>query len=68
MVETLTITMVISAIFLENNKYYPQVFWDECLYKFYQCYIMIELTFQKELMLIKQVHQNSVMSVTIGAS
>ena len=27
---------------------------------------MIELTFLKELMLIKQVHQNRVMFVTIG--
>ena len=28
-----TITMVVRAIFLENNKYYLQVFLDECLYK-----------------------------------
>ena len=32
----------------------------------YKCYIMIELTFLKELMLIKQVPQKSVMFVTIG--
>ena len=25
-------TIVVRAIFLENNKYYPQVFSDECLY------------------------------------
>ena len=25
--------IVLGAIFLENNKYYPQVFLDECLYK-----------------------------------
>ena len=31
-------------------------------------YIMIELTFVEELMLIKQVHQKSVMYVTIGIS
>ena len=29
-------------------------------------YIMTELTFLKELMLIKQAHQKSVMFVTIG--
>ena len=29
---------------------------------------MIELMFQKELMLIKQVHKKSVMFVTIGIS
>ena len=26
-------TIVVRAIFLEDNKYYPQVFLDECLYK-----------------------------------
>ena len=25
--------IVVKAIFLENNKYYPQVFLDECLYE-----------------------------------
>ena len=25
-------TIVVRAFFLENNKYYPQVFSDECLY------------------------------------
>ena len=32
-VEIPTITIVVRAIFLENNKYNPQVFLDECLYK-----------------------------------
>ena len=32
-IEIRTITIVLRAIFLENNKYYPQVFLDECLYK-----------------------------------
>ena len=32
-VEIRTITIVVRAIFLENNKYYPQVILDECLYK-----------------------------------
>ena len=27
------VTTVVRAIFLENNKYYPQVFLGECLYK-----------------------------------
>ena len=27
-------TIVVRAIFLESNKYYPQVFSDECLYKY----------------------------------
>ena len=32
-IEIPTITIVVRTIFLENNKYYPQVFLDECLYK-----------------------------------
>ena len=28
-----SMTIVVRAIFLENNKYYPQVFLDECLCK-----------------------------------
>ena len=41
---------VYRAVFHENNKYCP------CLYKIFKCYIVIELTFLKELMLMKQVH------------
>ena len=32
-IEIPTITVVVRAIFLENNKYYPHDFLDECLYK-----------------------------------
>ena len=32
-IEIPTITIVVRTIFVENNKYYPQVFLDECLYK-----------------------------------
>ena len=32
-IEIPNMTIVIRAIFLENNKYYPQLFLDECLYK-----------------------------------
>ena len=28
-------TIVVRAVFLENNKYYLQVFLDECLHKIY---------------------------------
>ena len=67
-IEIHIVTVVIRAAFHENNKHYSQVFLDECLYKMKKCYIMIELTFLKELKLIKQVHQKSVMFVTIGIS
>ena len=33
MIEVPSIIIDVRAIFLENNKYYPQVFLDECLYK-----------------------------------
>ena len=55
--EILAVTKVISAVFHEYNKCRPQVFLDECLYKIWKCYSMIELTFLEELMSIKQVHQ-----------
>ena len=32
-IEILKVTTVARAVFHENNKYYPQVFLDECLYK-----------------------------------
>ena len=38
------------------------------MFVYHNCYISIELTFLKELMLIKQEHQNSMIFVTIGIS
>ena len=67
-IEILVMVIVVRAIFYENNKYYPQVFLDECLYENYKFYIMIELLFLKELMLIKQLHQKSAMLVTMCIS
>ena len=32
-IEIPTMTIVVRAVFHENNKYYPQVFLDECVYK-----------------------------------
>ena len=32
-IEIPIMTMVVRAVFHENNKHYPQVFLDECLYK-----------------------------------
>ena len=46
-----------------KNKYYFNIFLEKGSYKnkwifvYYKCYIMIELTFLKELMLIKQVQK-----------
>ena len=32
-IETPIVTIVVRAVFHENNKYYAQVFLDECQYK-----------------------------------
>ena len=32
-IEIPTMTIAVTAVFHENNKYYPQYFLDECLYK-----------------------------------
>ena len=61
-------TIVVRDIFLETNKFYPQIFLDECLHKTQFFLIMIELAFLKELMLIKQVHHESVIFVTNSIS
>ena len=55
-IEIHSIILVVRAVFHENNKHYPQVFLDECLYKLQKLCIMIQLMFLKELILIKQVH------------
>ena len=36
------------------------------MFIYYKCYVSIELTFMKELMLMKQVHLKKVIFVTIG--
>ena len=33
MMEIRSMIIIVRAVFHENNKYYPQVFFDECLYK-----------------------------------
>ena len=38
------------------------------MFDYYEFYISIELTFLKEMMLTKQVHQNSGIFVTSGIS
>ena len=34
-IETHSMIIVARAVFHENNKYYSQVFWEECLYKWW---------------------------------
>ena len=56
-IEFSSMIIVARAVFHDNGKYYSQFFLDECLCKLWiiqKCSILIELTFLKELMLIKQ--------------
>ena len=56
-IEFPSMIIVARAVFHDNGKYYSQFFLDECLCKLWiiqKCSILIELTFLKELMLIKQ--------------
>ena len=61
--ELCNMIIVVGCIFQEGREQYPQVFLNDCLYK---SNIMKNLTFLKELMLIKQVHQKRVIFATIG--
>ena len=58
------ILVVVRSAFHEDNNYCPQVFLHECFFS-YKCYILMELTFLKVLMLRRQVHQKNVIFVTI---
>ena len=68
-IEIPSMTIVFGAIFHENNKYYSQVFLDERPYLLliiYKGYILKELMFLKELMLIRQRNQKNVIFATAG--
>ena len=70
------------SVFNKNkNNYYYNVFLEKVrikinqihdifkwMFVYYKCYFSVELTLPKKLMLIKQVHQKNVISVTIGVS
>ena len=68
MVEIPSMVVVVRAVFHENNKYYQQAFSDECLYNLLIMIYYDRIVFLKELILIKQVHQESVMFVNLGIS
>ena len=51
------LTMIVRSVFKDKDKFYAQIYLDKFLY---------ELIFQKELMLIIQMHQKNMIFVTIG--
>ena len=61
-----TLTIIIRCVFQEGEKLYPQIYIDECLYDLQKCCNTMELMFQKESTLIKQVNQKNVCFVIIG--
>ena len=60
------IIIVTASVCERNSKYYSIIFLDKYLYELQKCCNMTELIFQKELALIKQVHQSNVCFVFIG--
>ena len=58
-------TIIVKSVSEKDGKCYPQAFLDKCLYELQKCSNTIELIFQKELPLIKQVHQKSVIFAII---
>ena len=74
------IILIKSVVNMNKTEYYYNIFLEKGLYKdksdtqyfqifvYYKCYISIELTLLKELMLIKQLHQKSAVFATIGIS
>ena len=52
--------IVAASVLEKNSKYYPQNFLHECAYKLNKCCNTKILMFQKELTLIKQVHQKNI--------
>ena len=59
------LTVVARSVF-EDGEYYPQVFWDQCLYELKKCYSMKELMFQKKLTLTNQTNQKNLCFAIIG--
>ena len=60
------LAIIVRSVFEEDGKFYPQVYLDGCLHELQECYSTKKLMFQKELTLIKRLHQNSVCFVIIG--
>ena len=59
------LTIVVRSVYEKDGKFYPQIFWMRVCMS-YKCQNMTEQIFQKEFKLTKQMHQKSVIFVTIG--
>ena len=63
--EMCNMIVVVRAVFHENNKYYPQAFLMN-VYVSYKRYMLIELTFERKIMLIKQMNKKSAIFFIVG--
>ena len=59
-------TIVVRSALVEDGKFHPQIYLDEFLFELQKGYSQKELIFQKELTLIKQVHQKYICIIIIG--
>ena len=59
------IILIRSVINKNKNSYYGNIFFLKRSLAYFKCYISIEFTFLKELMLIRQTNQKSEIFVTI---
>ena len=58
--------IIARSVLEEGGKFYWQLYLDDCLYELLKYCHTKKLMFQKELTLIKQVHQKNVCFVIIG--
>ena len=58
------LTIIVKSVFKDEGNMYPQAYLDGCLS--YKCQNAIELIFQKELMLLKQIHQKNMIFASIS--
>ena len=61
-----TLLTVIRCVFQTDNKLEPQVYLDECLYEYEMLEYEKKMIFQMELILISQINQKNICSVTVG--
>ena len=61
-----TVTIINRCIFQDAEKLHPQIYLGNCLYELLKCCNTIELMFQKESTLVKQVNQKNICFFIIG--
>ena len=60
------LAIIVKSVFEDDGKFYRQLYLVDCLYEIWEGCSTKKLIFQKELALIKQLHQKNVCFVIIG--